>query len=407
MPRIIFVDDERNVLQGLRRMFHSMRHEWDMLFLGSAAEALEHLNEGFCDVLVSDLRMPGMDGIELLEEVRRRSPETVRIALTGDMGKELALRAVGPMHQFLSKLCDPETLRVTMVRAVALGRLLTDTRLKKLAAEMESLPALPLILQKVTEKLEAPGASVKDIGRLIAQDPAMSAKVLQLANSAFLGLPQPVADPVQATVILGLDTIEMLVFSVKIFEQFSRDCADTEHVEALWAHSVAAAGLARDIALDLGMEDATAERTFLAGLLHDLGKLVFLANFPEPYAMTRRLANGQPRIQANVEQRAIGATHGEMGAYLMGLWGFSDTVVEAIAHHHEPMRAVAPMAASPLAAVHIADMLLHYQEAPAGADVFGYVDREFVQHLRLMPALEKWQGWRRPSHSEDDDVIQI
>ena len=101
--KILFVDDEPNILQGLRRMLHSMRRDWDMEFAESGQQALELLNNSHFDVVVTDMRMPGMNGLELLNEIKRLYPEVIRIVLSGQASKEIIIQSVGPIHQYLSK----------------------------------------------------------------------------------------------------------------------------------------------------------------------------------------------------------------------------------------------------------------------------------------------------------------
>ena len=141
--RILFVDDEPNVLSGLRRMLRSMRREWFMAFAHSGLEALAMLDDTPFDIVVTDMRMPGMDGAALLKQVMHRHPKTVRIVLSGQADREEILRAVGPIHQYLSKPCDAETIKATLTRACALDGLLPDDHLKELISKMETLPSLP------------------------------------------------------------------------------------------------------------------------------------------------------------------------------------------------------------------------------------------------------------------------
>jgi len=141
--RILFVDDEPNVLQGLQRMLRPLRDEWEMTFVSSGAEALQRLAQAPFDVIVSDMRMPNMDGAQLLTEVMQRHPEVIRIVLSGQANQEVVMKAVGPTHQYLAKPCDPESLKALVSQTSALRGLLTDATLKGLVASMKSLPSLP------------------------------------------------------------------------------------------------------------------------------------------------------------------------------------------------------------------------------------------------------------------------
>lgn len=125
MKRILFVDDEQKILEGLRRRLHPMRHEWKMTFVTSGAEALETLMACPFDVVVSDMRMPGMDGAQLLAEVMRSYPKVVRIILSGYSDQEQLLKAEGSAHQFLPKPCETDAIKAAIVapghRSIASG----------------------------------------------------------------------------------------------------------------------------------------------------------------------------------------------------------------------------------------------------------------------------------------------
>ena len=128
--RVLFVDDEPNVLSGLRRMLHPMRRQWDMHFAQGGAEALEALAAAPFDIVVADMRMPGIDGAALLAEVSRTHPRIMRIVLSGQANREAVLRGVGAAHQYLSKPCDAEEIRRRLERLFALRDLLANDDLK-------------------------------------------------------------------------------------------------------------------------------------------------------------------------------------------------------------------------------------------------------------------------------------
>ena len=169
MKRILFVDDEPKVLDGLRRMLYPYRHEWDMLFVGSAREALDSLAQSRFDVLITDMRMPEMSGLELLAQVRDRYPEIVRMVLSGQSDREITLSSVTLAHQYLSKPCDAATLRATVDRALNLRVILDDPSLKQVISRIHALPSIPAVYTELVNTLQSPNASPKEIGQIIAQ----------------------------------------------------------------------------------------------------------------------------------------------------------------------------------------------------------------------------------------------
>lgn len=395
MTKILFVDDEPNVLSGLRRMLHGMRHEWDMTFVGSGEVALTAIDNTFFDIIVSDLRMPGMDGATLLRRLREASPETVRIALSGYADKDATLRAITEAHQFLSKPCEPDTLKGVLGRAVALGNLLKNPRLKKIVSRMNTLPSVSSLYDDVVLLIENPDASANSVGAAISRDAGMSAKVLQLANSALFSVPQLVSDPVQATILLGLETIKLLILSVKLFDQFSRDDLPGVSISEIWGHSTLVARLAKRLALEEAVPEPTADHAFLAGLLHDIGKVVFACNMSDQYQAVLNLTADNPASVGPVERKVLGSTHGEVGAYLMGLWGFPEATIEAIGYHHTPgedrFGDTGQSYLPPLAAVHVANAYANWMVSAREIPFVDCLDMPYLEHIGVAARVGEWQ----------------
>jgi HD-like signal output (HDOD) protein len=354
MPkRILFVDDEPMVLQGLQRSLRTMHREWEMAFVNSGQEALDAIARQPFDVVVTDMRMPGMDGAELLDKVRMRSPQTLRMVLSGQSDKETILRSVNPTHQYLSKPCDGEELKSRLLRAFALRDLLENPELKGVLSKLDSLPSMPAVYLKLMEELREPEPSVAKIGRLIAADMAMTAKILQLINSAFFGLRRQVSKASHAVELLGLDTVRALVLSIHIFSQFETDLLSPEDVRYVWDHSLKTGNYAKRIALREGASPAVVDDSFTAGLLHDTGKLILASALKEQYRQVLGVMRESGQGQHAAEFQVMGCSHAEVAAYLFGIWGLPGTLIEAAAWHHCPRESM-PSKFTPLAAVHVA-----------------------------------------------------
>ncbi len=336
MLRVLFVDDEAHILRGLRRSMMSMGEEWDMTFCSSGAEALALMQqEPAFDVVVSDMRMPGMDGAEFLGTVRQRHPETIRVILSGYADAESILRTVGPAHIYLAKPCDAETLHAAISRPIALKRLLSTPSLRAVLAGLSNLPSLPDLVMKVDKELRSPQCSAKSIATLIDRDVAMTAELLRLTNSAYFSVASPVTTTLQAVRTIGLETIQALVLQIGIFRQFSGSPSVAPLLEALTGYCLGTANLAETIASSMGADQATAKAAHCAAMLSRIGILVLLDAYPEDYA--RILAQppaGSSLYQA--EEQAFGANHALIGAYLLGLWGFTPPLVEAVAFAGTP-----------------------------------------------------------------------
>jgi len=333
--RVLFVDDEPHILKGLRRSMAVMDEQWDMTFCSSGEEALELLaDQAVFDVVVSDMRMPRMDGAEFLTIVRSRHPETIRVILSGYADTDSILRTVGPAHIYLAKPCGAEAVHAAISRPIALKRLLSAPALRAVLAGLNNLPSLPDLVVRLDHELRSPNCSAKSVAALIDQDLAMTAELLRLTNSAYFSVAAPVTTTLQAVRTIGLETVQALVLQIGIFRQFSGSTALAPMLEALTDYSLAIARLSEAIADSMGADQAMAKATHCAALLSRIGILVLLDAYPETYG--KMLANVTPSTLAAAEQEAFGASHALIGAYLLGLWGFTPPVVEAVAYCGTP-----------------------------------------------------------------------
>ena len=388
--RILFVDDERNVLDGLRRMLRGMRHEWEMVFAEGGPAALEILAREPFDMVVSDMRMPGMDGWQLLTKVQELYPRLVRIILSGYSDQEMILNSVRVAHQYLSKPCDPETVRSTLRRALALREFLSEEALIRVVSRIETLPSAPSIYNEVIQELSRSDTSIQKIGEIIARDVSMTAKILHLANSAFFGLHQSVNTLERALVLLGFDTVVALVLSVHVFATCDTASPACFSIQALWDHSFRTALFARTIARKEEQGRKGIDDAFMGGLLHDVGGLVLAANLPDTYSQVVNLARSEGCSVREAEEEVLGTTHAEVGAYLMGLWGLPDQIVEAIVLHHSPGRSLATEF-TPLTAVHAADSLAQPDCAGSRMEPAELIDGDYLARLNLAARFPLWE----------------
>jgi putative nucleotidyltransferase with HDIG domain len=387
MKKILFVDDEPHVLSGLQRLLRGFRSEWEMEFFSNGRDALARLAVAPFDVIVTDMRMPDMDGAELLTNVRAIYPDIVRICLSGYSSVESAMKVVGLAHQYLSKPCEPGLLKATIVRACALRDHLHDPLLRQALSRMENVPSLPTNYQAIIAELNNAEPSVGKVGEIVAQDMAMTAKILQLVNSSFFGLGRRVTSAKDAAALLGLTTIRGLVLSAGIFSYLDRGGCGDFSVDALLEHSLAVASTAKAIAASMTKERDLIDDAFVAGLLHDIGKLVLAANFKNEYGRVVHEACASGLPATTIEAERFGASHADVGAFLMDLWGLPSPLVEAIAFHHCPEKAMTT-ALAPLTMVHAADVLVLEKDPQHAGDGLHF------NYLWEMKLLDKIEGWR-------------
>jgi len=383
-PCVLFVDDEPRILDGLRRMLHGLRHDWDMAFVETGAEALARLDRESFDVIVTDMHMPHMNGAQLLTEVRRHYPQVVRIVLSGAADQSDILNALGPIHQYLAKPCEADTLKMTLSRVAALPDWLADTSLRQLILQTETLPSWPLLYDEFIRELTAPTPALPVIGDIIARDIGLAAKMMQLAQSAVFSA-RSISSLTEAVAFLGVNTLQMIAASGQVFARLDTARQGDLSITALWEHSVLVGRLAHRIALAEGANQQTLDYAAIAGLLHDVGKLVLAANLPEQYAAALALATQANVSVEQAERQIFHATHAEVGAYLLSLWGLAEPIVAAAAFHHGP-QVRGFKCFNVITAVYAADCLIHHQTADAMP-----LDITYLAGLGLAERLTEWQ----------------
>ena len=392
MRTVLFVDDEPGVLDGLRRMLFPLRKEWNQVFADSGEEALRILGQQPVDVIVSDMRMPGMDGAALLREVRQRYPGVVRFILTGQTDDEAVYRTVGDAHQFLMKPCPPEVLKNAIGRALNLRERLANPAVAKLATEAGELPTIPEVYQRLCDELNSPDGSVANIGKIIEKDPAMTAKILQLVNSAFFGLRRPVSTATQAVAMLGLETIRSLVLGVGLFSHFEkRQFAPGFSLHALWTHGVETGWAARLICDMEKLGQAETDALYTAALLHDAGEALLASGPPGYYEHCADFADLNGVSLEDAEREVFACTHAELAAYLLGIWSLPDLIVEAVLFHHHPEEVEGDGLHGPMV-VYCADLLCRNTDRvwPAHPD-----GEKPAETLRAAGLENRFAAWRQ------------
>jgi HD-like signal output (HDOD) protein len=385
MKRVLFVDDEPMLLQGLKAGFYARRKDWDMQFAQGGAKAVELMQQAHFDVLVTDLMMPGVDGITLLARARTDSPDTIRIVLSGYANEEQSQRLMLLAHRYLSKPCESNKLEECIDRCLMTQALIQSDELRTQLGSIGTLPAMPSTFAALQSALADPEVNSSKVAAVIQEDPAVSAKVLQVCNSAFFRLPRRVSSIQQAVSYLGLSTVRSMVLSAELFKP-GKSLSPGLDLGQLQKHALSVAAIARFLAADTSW----AEDAFLAGLLHDVGFLLLGRQFGDK--MQRALeaaAAGMPLAEA--EKIHVGVDHGTAGAYLLGLWGLPYEIVESVAHHATPGR-IGQSDFDVLSAVAVAHALLA-QAKPA--DVPAYERNASMlgdEYLRRVGYARPWES---------------
>jgi len=382
--RILFVDDEPDVLDGLENRLHRQKTEWDMVFVRGAEAALVELARSPFDLVVSDMRMPGMDGGTLLRRVQKSHPGTARVILSGYAELNDVVKAFDVAHQFVAKPCDGAVLCAVIDRACALQQLLNDPELRAVVGSLDRLPTAPEVYLKVTRELARKGATPQEIADTIQEDLMMSARLLQVVNSPHFGLDRPAVSVLDAISALGVDFVHSLILSTHILVLINNPQINQAEIDRIQKDSLLTARMAKRMMASHG----DVEAAFSAALVHDIGQM--LTAFPEKYrqALAVATAAGQQRSFAEIERAQFGATHAQVGGCLLGTWGLPAEIAEAVTFHQEPELHVGNGALT--AVIHTASTLTEawLENLPLSQ---ARIDLPFLERVGLAQELPRWR----------------
>jgi HD-like signal output (HDOD) protein len=387
-PHILFVDDETRILGGLRRMLRAHRDRWDMAFAESGEDALAIMRSTPCDVIVSDYRMPGMDGVELLQHVRDDYPGTARVILSGQTNEDSLLKSFVLAHVFLNKPSGEDEIVETIERLIEVRETAADEEVRRDVAFIESLPSPPNTLYEMIEALDSEDASARSVAEVVEKDPAAAAKVLHLVNSSAYALGRHVGNIAQAVALLGLNTVRGLVLMHDLIRTFDAvGSVPAEWIERTTVHSVETSRLARQFAAGTPWE----HDAFTAGLLHDVGQLVLASSRPVAWAEVIETWQRDDGSLSAAELAAFGVSHIDIGTHLLGLWGLPDQVIEAVSGHATTERLTAVTDIS--TAVALARAVVEAELGPVcgGSDILGALDEQEL----AAPVQGSINRWRR------------
>lgn len=375
---VLFVDDEQRILDGLRRSLRGKRGEWDMSFASGGAAALELLAQTPFDVVVSDMRMPGMDGAELLTQISQRHPGVARVVLSGHTEPDAAIKVAIAGHRFLTKPTETDTLVGVIEQLIVRTSRSNGVQARRIAGAARALPALPPQVDQLATLFRAPHLELPKLVHAVVHDVGLTAKLLQLSNSAFFG-GRPKNASVEAVVnAIGVPTIQALVGASH--EQWAAVDwqPDTEqYVRAAWQHAVATASLAEAVATPAHRPHAQA-----AALLQDIGRLVCVGGGPWATADDVDLT----------EDGYQGTPYREIGVELLHLWGLPSPIVSAVAERDLPHRA-AESGLGVIGAVRTAHLLIQQTACADPSD--GTHDEELaalLAHPQLVSQETDWSA---------------
>ena len=390
--RILFVDDEPEILNGLRRMLRSMRDRWDMVFVEGGEAAIAEMDINPVDLLITDMRMPRMDGATLLEKTVARWPGTLRIVLSGQFDGTARMRAIGVTHAFLSKPCDTETLVAAIQRALAIRERIRPRELRDVIVGLLVLPSRPQAHLELQRELASEDPSVAKLSAIFESDPALTAKLLQVANFSLFGSRSPLTTVAKAIMFLGSEVLAAIVLHASVIRQLSQGARDKLPLAAYCERTMRVMAIAREIGTHELLDGDTLDALMTAAALHDIGALLLAVNYPARYGdVLRKTAAGHDRSVE--ESRIFGSLSTRVGAYLLDLWGLPHATTETIAYLADP-GTVEGGASHAMIILHAVTVLASGPSDNIWPGPLKIVDEEAVRAAGL---IEKLPVWRRLS----------
>jgi putative nucleotidyltransferase with HDIG domain len=382
--RILFVDDKPETSGALQAALRSHGGAWQVEHASGGEAALAVLAEDPVDVLIAEEQIGSTEGVTLLTHVRDQHPTTIRMILSATTRPGLATIV---SHRLLSKPCNVDELSVLIKRSCALHERSGEVEAFRRTMATTALPSRPGVYMELNQVLTDPDWQPHQVSAVLERDVAMSAKVLQLANSALFGLTSTVTSVRDAVMYLGVDTIRSLALTAEAFGKVAPHGSTEFSLDDFQAHAMLVARITASI-LPAGRAQ---QEAVTAALLHDIGKLVLISDGDRRWAQLNDQARERNVPVHVVEAEADGVTHAHIGAHLLSLWGLPDGIVEAVAHHHDPSE-VDGLAFDGVAAVHIANGLANELVPPTEAEPpAAGLDLELLDRLGLRPRLDLWR----------------
>ncbi len=384
---ILFVDDEVDILEGFKRMLFSMKSHWGMYFAKNGYEALSILSSREIDVIISDFKMPQMNGLDLLNITKDQFPFTIRILLTGLNDEYKFLNSLNYIHKIIFKPCEASYIKNIIVSALELKKFVKNKDLMRLIHNVAALPAQPDIYFEIENELRNEDVSFEALALIIAKEPALVAQILHIVNSGFFGLSRNINNITEALSFLGINSVKSIILFLNTFTNPNNKPAINTYCKRIAVHSLIVANIAKNIGKELKLSRDTIDILFVSGLLHDIGKLVFVY-IPDFLENKKTLIETWDISECEAENMLTRTTSNLVGAYLLGIWGFPPSVFNTVGNYCYP-KLDSNNKITPELIIKIANQLAKYD-----LDIFDRkkldLDWEQIELANLAESIELW-----------------
>jgi len=384
--RILLVDGDADFLQRVRKGFWRNHRSWEVISVQTGSAALQALDRDPVDILITDLRLPDMEGAQLIQQVRERQPGVVRIALSDPAEAEWLEQVEEGLHRLFIKPLEPDFL-VGIVESLDTVDDATSARsIRAFVGGLGRIPSLPGLYSELVALLQREDTGMGEVSRLIQRDLGMASQVLKLANSVHYASDRPVVEITRALAMMGMDSLKSLVLFRGLISSFESSRPQGLDLEKLWFHSFEVASGVRKLTVLEGRAEL-ADLAFSVGLLHDIGLVVLVTDPAGRYKAILEKAQSSRIPLAVLEHDTYGVDHAQVGAHLLSLWGLPPAFCRPVREHHAPP---AQGEGFPLsAALHLADA------RHGGGNLAGiFADGRWGLHPHVLADAERFTRWK-------------
>lgn len=334
LKSIIFVDDDIQILKAIKRVL--IETEYELFFSESAEDALEIMSKNLIDMVVTDVRMPGMDGIELLQRIKKEYPDTIRMILSGFADEQEVMLTLqnNLAKAYMRKPWNNDELVRVIEQNLGNSKAHLPHEIISFINNMDKIPTLNDRYQNIQKAIREEN-DIEFIAKEIEKDPAIAAKILQLANSAYYGI--KTGSLKKALSIIGINELQSLLLSIEIINCLPVAEANCSIAEKIWNHAYYTSKLQNIIQMKfLGKQGTNLNAT--AGLLHKIGIVFMIMFYADDYvALLKDSMENKDYFLRERELQKYGFTHSEISAYLLRSWNVPEQIIEIAEFYDSPL----------------------------------------------------------------------
>ena len=389
----ILVVDSKNTSETVKSLLaQNAGHDWEVDVVTNQKQALQALDTKPYNLLISEIVMPEMDGLDFFKTAKEKHPTIIRIMETANENREFLVKASELAHIVIPSNCEKDSFNEIIKNTMSLQEIIANKDILKKLTSIKSLPSPPEVYNKLVSTLQNEDCSTHQVAEIIKNDIAITAKLLQMINSAFFGMKTHVESPMHAVNLLGIDTVKSIVLTSGIFHTIREKEFAGFSVDEMYRQSMAVGAATRHLANVFGFRTKDIEDALMAGLLHDIGKLLMITNFKKELADAKKIAQTDNILIGDAIRQIIGISDAELGAHLLSLWNLPLSILEAVAYHNQPSKS-AYKEVNTLTAVHLAYGITTDKFKNVRNNEQSFLDIAYIERLGLQNNLPQFKNF--------------